>query len=63
MANGTVDQRWLAWLDRRDEPAALKLKADLSAWLNRPWKELYLTTGTEMDAWRGRIVELARTLK
>ena len=63
MADGVVDQRWLAWLDGRPESAARKVRRDLTSMLDRPWSELQSTPVTSMNLWRDRIIELARSLK
>ena len=61
MAEGLVDQRWLAWLDT--EPRAADLRARILARLGTEWKAASTLDGREMDDLRRDIETLARTLK
>ncbi len=61
MAEGLVDQRWLAWLDT--EPSAADLRARILARLGTEWKAASALDGREMDDLRRDIEAMARTLK
>jgi hypothetical protein len=55
MAEGIVDQRWLAWLEARTEPEARALRASLAA-------SVASTGAIDPQDARNRIIDLARHL-
>ena len=62
MAEGLVDQRWLAWLARRREPAAQALLAELQTLVGDHFPAARTPDDVAIEALRDRIVTLARRL-
>jgi hypothetical protein len=63
MAEGLVDQRWLAWLSHRDDRPARDLVAKIKAELPTDWATASKDGATKARAIREEIVQLARRLK
>ena len=61
MAEGLVDQRWIAWLESRAEPEAQKLYETLSASVPERWRDGLRMSG-RLDELRSAIISLARSL-
>jgi hypothetical protein len=61
MAEGLVDQRWIAWLESRAEPEAQKLFGSLSASVPERWRDGLRMSG-RLDELRSAIISLARSL-
>ena len=60
MAEGVVDQRWLAWLDAQRGAEAIALARDLRQRSGDTWAQATRFTAADLDAIRARIVALAR---
>jgi len=67
MAEGVVDQRWLSWLEAREEPAARALYDSIATTTPERWREARarLSDAGEirLDQMRNAIMDLARGLK
>ena len=63
MAEGLVDQRWLAWLDGRAEPSARALARRIRAEIPADWDGAAKDGVTRARAAREAIIALARELK
>ncbi|MDB5572525.1 MAG: hypothetical protein JWN93_3708 [Hyphomicrobiales bacterium] len=71
MAEGLVDQRWLAWLDKRQEPEARALHDSIASAAPDGWRTALARhhngvgprAAASLDALRGSIMDLARRLK
>lgn len=59
LADGVLDQRWLAWLDTRGDPGAKKLRASLRARLGGRWIDAVRLTRSELGAIRNAIMDFA----
>ncbi len=62
MAEGVVDQRWLSWLDSRQEPEAKALVTQLKSRLDQPFEASSKLDDKAMTEIREQIVDLARRL-
>jgi hypothetical protein len=60
MAEGIVDQRWLAWLEQQREPQAIELLHRLRDNLGSSWKGVSPLSDDGLDRFRGSITELAQ---
>ncbi len=62
LADGAVDQRWLAWLASRNEPEAAALRRDLNWRFGKSWATAAAIPEAELDRMRSDIMDLARRL-
>jgi len=58
MAEGVVDQRWLLWLAQRTDPASQNLVRVILGRYSGAWNDVEHLTGADLDALRGRIIDL-----
>jgi hypothetical protein len=63
MSEGVVDQRWLLWLDKRNEPEAKALATQIKTQLNVPFETISQLDDRAMAKIREDIINLARKLK
>ncbi|MGA8169938.1 MAG: hypothetical protein WB816_03765 [Methylocystis sp.] len=63
MAEGLVDQRWLAWLSGRNDADARALETRIRRDTPRDWKSASADGARAAQAIRNSIIELARRLK
>jgi hypothetical protein len=63
MAEGVVDQRWLLWLNKRNEPEAKALANNIKAQLNAPFETISTLDDSAIAKIRENIINLARKLK
>ena len=61
MAEGVVDQRWLAWLDSRDEVAARRLSTELRAHVGTSWERLSKRPDEDLQRMREQIIAYFRS--
>jgi hypothetical protein len=60
MAEGIVDQRWIAWLERQHDPRATLLLHQLREDLGSSWEGVSRLSEDEIDKYRSSIIELAQ---
>ena len=63
LADGGVDQRWLLWLQARNEPEARQLAQKLRGRLGTSWSSAVRLTDKDIAAMRAEIVTLAQKLE
>jgi hypothetical protein len=62
LADGAVDQRWLLWLQARNEPEAKQLAQNMRRRLGTTWSGAIRLTDKDIAAMRAEIVAFARKL-
>ena len=63
LAMGQYELRWYLWLDQQTSQAAIKLKQQIASSLGQNWQQAEKTTISQLEVWRGNIIDLAQSLK